>query len=42
MRLYTLKGDRFAALRAFHNCATTLARDMGMEPGGPTLGPKQQ
>ena len=36
MRLYALKGDRVAALRAYHTCATTLARELGVEPSEAT------
>lgn len=33
MRLYALGGDRAAALRVFHDCASTLRRELGVEPG---------
>lgn len=36
MRLYALHGDRAAALRVYHNCATTLERELGIEPGKAT------
>src|SRR5690349_12052991 len=32
MRLYALSGDRAAALRVYHTCATTLERELGVEP----------
>lgn len=32
MRLYALRGDRAAALRVYHSCATTLERELGTEP----------
>jgi DNA-binding SARP family transcriptional activator len=32
MRLYSLKGDRTAALRVFHNYASTVKRELGVEP----------
>jgi len=36
MHLYSLKGDRTGALRAFHTCATTLQRELGVEPSPAT------
>ena len=33
MRLYALTGDRAAALRVYHTCATLLERELGTEPG---------
>jgi predicted ATPase len=33
MRLHTLNGDRTAALRAYHACATILQHDLAVEPG---------
>jgi predicted ATPase len=36
MHLRTLKGDRTGALRAFHACATTLRRELGVEPSPAT------
>jgi DNA-binding SARP family transcriptional activator len=32
MQLYALKGDRAAALAVYHRCATTLQRELGVEP----------
>lgn len=32
MRFYALSGDRASALRAYHTCATTLERELGVEP----------
>ena len=32
MRLYAATGDRAAALRAYHACATILEREMGVDP----------
>jgi DNA-binding SARP family transcriptional activator len=32
MRLYALIGDRAAAMRMYHTCASTLERDLGVEP----------
>jgi DNA-binding SARP family transcriptional activator len=32
MRLHALTGDRAAALRVYHTCATALERELGMEP----------
>lgn len=32
MRLYYLSGDRPAALKAYHRCKETLARELGVEP----------
>lgn len=32
MRLHALSGDRAGALRAYHGCATALAREAGVEP----------
>ena len=32
MRLHGLNGDRTAALRAYHTCATTLLRELGVDP----------
>jgi DNA-binding SARP family transcriptional activator len=36
MRLHALHGDRAAALRIYHNCATTLERELGIEPSKAT------
>jgi DNA-binding SARP family transcriptional activator len=36
MRLHTLNGDRAAALRAYHTCATTFERELGAMPGQAT------
>src|SRR5579864_3697746 len=33
MRLYAITGDRAAALRMYHTCATVLERELGTEPG---------
>lgn len=32
MRLHALNGDRASALRVYHTCVTTLARELGVEP----------
>jgi DNA-binding SARP family transcriptional activator len=36
MRLHALTGDRAAALRVYHACATALERELGMEPSPAT------
>ncbi|HEV2775839.1 MAG TPA: AAA family ATPase [Solirubrobacteraceae bacterium] len=36
MRLCALSGDRAAALRVYHGCATALARDVGIAPSAAT------
>ncbi len=36
MQLYALSGDRAAALRVYHTCTTTLAHELGVEPGPAT------
>lgn len=36
MRFYALADDRAAALRVYHTCATTLERDLGVEPSPQT------
>ncbi len=36
MRLYALTGDRAAALRTYHTCATVLERELATEPGPAT------
>ncbi len=36
MRLYALRGDRAAALRVYHICASTLERELGAEPSAAT------
>ena len=36
MRLRALQGDRAGALRVYHTCATTLQRELGVEPGPAT------
>lgn len=36
MRLYALAGNRAAALRVYHNCATVLERELGVAPGPET------
>ncbi len=38
MQLYALQGDRATALRVYHNCATNLVRELGVEPGPVTQG----
>jgi predicted ATPase/DNA-binding SARP family transcriptional activator len=37
MRLHASNGDRTAALRAYHSCATILQRELGVEPSPSTL-----
>ncbi|MGH2783540.1 MAG: BTAD domain-containing putative transcriptional regulator, partial [Thermoleophilaceae bacterium] len=37
MRLHEAAGDRAAAVRAFHECATVLRRELGIAPGTSTL-----
>ncbi len=37
MRLHEATGDRAAAVRAFHECATVLRRELGIAPGASTL-----
>jgi len=37
MRLHEATGDRAAAVRAFHECATVLRRELGIAPGAATL-----
>lgn len=36
MRLHAQSGDRVAALRVYHTCATTLERELGVEPSKAT------
>ena len=36
MRLHDARGDRARALRAYHACAATLQRELGIEPSAPT------
>lgn len=36
IRLHLQNGDRAAALRTYHQCATTLARELGIEPAPAT------
>ena len=36
MQLYAVAGDRAAALRVYHSCATILVRELGVEPGPKT------
>ncbi len=36
MRLHDARGDRARALRAYHVCAATLERELGVEPSAPT------
>jgi predicted ATPase len=36
MRLHALNGDRARALRIYHNCVTTLQRELGVEPSPAT------
>jgi DNA-binding SARP family transcriptional activator/predicted ATPase len=36
MRLHALRGDRAAALHAYHTCATVLERDLGVDPAPAT------
>lgn len=36
MRLHLADGDRARALRAYHRCATTLRRELGVDPGPAT------
>lgn len=38
MQIYALQGDRATALRVYHNCATILVRELGVEPGPVTQG----
>jgi DNA-binding SARP family transcriptional activator/tetratricopeptide (TPR) repeat protein len=38
MRLHDASGDRAAALRTYHVCATTLVRELGVEPSAATRG----
>jgi DNA-binding SARP family transcriptional activator/predicted ATPase len=42
MRLHSLNGDRSAALRVYHNGATTLQRELGVEPEPATRALYQQ
>jgi len=37
MQVYALDGDRAAALRVYHACATTLRRELGVEPSPVTV-----
>ena len=36
IRLHAGRGDRAGAVRAYHRCATTLERELGVEPAGTT------
>lgn len=36
MRLHAARGDRATAVRVFHRCSTTLARELGVEPSEAT------
>jgi DNA-binding SARP family transcriptional activator len=36
IRLHTARGERAAAVRAFHRCSTTLVRELGVEPSEAT------
>jgi DNA-binding SARP family transcriptional activator len=36
MRLHDARGDRARAVRVYHECATTLERELGVEPSAPT------
>ncbi|CAN5582312.1 AAA family ATPase [soil metagenome] len=36
MRLHNASGDRARAVRIYHECATTLERELGVEPSRPT------
>lgn len=36
MRLHNASGDRARAVRVYHECATTLDRELGVEPSRPT------
>lgn len=36
MRLHAARGDRAAAIRAYHRCAATLERELAVEPSAPT------
>jgi len=36
MHLYAVRGDRAAALRVYHTCASVLERELGVEPGSAT------
>ena len=36
MRLHALNGDRTAAVRAYHDCAAILQRELGVEPSRAT------
>ena len=38
MRLHDASGNRARALRTYHACATTLVRELGVEPSAPTRG----
>ena len=38
MRLHSLRGDRAAAVHAYHTCAATLQRELGIEPSPVTRG----
>ena len=42
MRLHEAAGDRAAAVRAFHECAAVLGRELGMPPGATTRGSTRQ
>ncbi len=36
MRLFAVNGERAAAIRAYHNCATVLERELSLEPSSAT------
>ncbi len=36
MRLHDARGDRAAAIRVYHICSSTMERELGVEPSGPT------
>ncbi len=42
MRLHDARGDRARALRAYHACAATLERELGVEPSAATRGPTRR
>lgn len=42
MRLFALNNDRASALRVYHNCVSTLQREMGVEPDSATRAAYEQ
>lgn len=42
IRLYSLSGDRAAALRVYHTCVTVLKRELDVEPSAATRGDYQR